>query len=50
LVSAKITAIFHFIPILLPFLSPAKRPVANNADLLWEIPLADVFSLFVLHC
>jgi len=49
LVPAKITAIFHFIPILVPFLAPAKRSVADNADLLWEIPLADVFSLFVLH-
>jgi hypothetical protein len=47
--SAKITAIFYFIPIFLPLLSPAKRPVADNTDLLWEIPLADVFSLFILH-
>jgi hypothetical protein len=50
LVSAKITAIFHFLPILLPLLSPAKRPVANKADFLREIGLADVLTFLILHC
>jgi hypothetical protein len=49
LVPAKITAIFYFLPIFLPLLAPAKRPVANNTYLLWEIGLANVLSFFVLH-
>jgi hypothetical protein len=30
---ALITTIFHFIPNLLPFFTPSKRPVANHTNL-----------------